>query len=86
MDLSDEEKNLHDIVEQPAFIDERLTRYKGVYNRMGQNMVGDQFGDVKEGTKVFDQDLFNKIYLEDIDMESEKSKIQRKTDYIKEVL
>ena len=49
MEYSDEEKHLHDINDQPAPIDERLIRYKNIYDRMGQNIVGDTHGDVREG-------------------------------------
>ena len=45
-----------DIHENPCPKDERLTRYKGIYNRMGQNQINDPFGTV-EGP-MFGEDLF----------------------------
>jgi len=45
-----------DIVEDPGPVDERLARYKGVHNRMGQGQINDPYHEV-EGL-VFQEDLF----------------------------
>ena len=45
-----------DIVEDPGPVDERLARYKGVHNRMGQELLNDPYREVSG--KVGQEDLF----------------------------